>query len=87
MTEVLEIEKVEQNSEVLTAVKDTWILRLPAEICRREGFAEGTMISLTLKNGAIQSSVIEYSSETEDFINQVVADEKEFFEEMRKLGD
>jgi hypothetical protein len=58
MTEVLEIEKVKQNSEVLIAVKDTRILLLPTEICRREGCAEGTMITLTLKNGAIKSSII-----------------------------
>ncbi len=48
MAEVLEKDK---SSELKTVSfeKDTWILELPAEICSREGFAEGTMVSLTFR--------------------------------------
>jgi hypothetical protein len=67
--------------------KDTWILELPAEVCRREGFAEGTLVSLTFKNGAIQGSYIRPSAETESFLDRVVEEEKEYFEEMKRLGD
>ena len=49
MFEVLELEKT-VNTE-----KDTWILKLPKEVCDREDFAEGTLVSLTIRNGAIQS--------------------------------
>ncbi len=66
MFEVLELEKT-VNSE-----KDTWILKLPKEVCDREGFAVGTMVSLTIRNGAIQSSYIKPSAETESIFDRVI---------------
>ncbi|MGI8493742.1 MAG: hypothetical protein ACR2L1_00310 [Pyrinomonadaceae bacterium] len=54
--------------------KDTWILELPEEICSREGFAKGTLASLTVKDGAIQGSFIHPSEKAgrsaERFINK-----------------
>jgi hypothetical protein len=51
---------VGKMSEIKTVSveKDTWILELPEELCSREGFAVGTLASLTVKNGAIQGSFI-----------------------------
>ncbi len=66
MFEVLELEKT-VNTE-----KDTWILKLPKEVCDREGFAEGTLVSLTIRNGAIQSSYIKPSAETESFLDRII---------------
>ena len=45
------LETLEQTNELKTVrvEKDTWILELPAELCSREGFAEGTLASLTTK--------------------------------------
>ena len=79
-------EKTEQLKTVRQE-KNTWILELPAEVCRREGFADGTLVSLTFKNGAIQSSFIKPSVEIESFLDRVVEEEKEYFEEMKRLGD
>lgn len=84
--EVLETEKT-NGLKTISYEKDTWILELPTEVCKREGFAEGTMISLTFKDAGIQSSIIRPSSEAEDFVNQVLEEEKEYFEEMKRLGD
>jgi hypothetical protein len=83
------IETLEKTDELKTIKqeKDTWILELPLEICRREGFADGTLVSLTFKNGAIQGSYIKPSAETESFLDRVVEEEKEYFEEMKRLGD
>jgi hypothetical protein len=66
MLEVLELEKA-VNTE-----KDTWILKLPKEVCDREGFAVGTMVSLTIRNGAIQSSYIKPSAETKSFLDCII---------------
>jgi len=66
--------------------KDTWVLEVPAEICQREGFAKGTLVSLTFKDGAIQSSYVRPSAETESFLDRVV-EEKEYFEDMKRIGD
>lgn len=54
------IETTEKTNELKTVSveKDTWILELPAEICQKEGFAEGTLVSLTFKNSGIQTSFI-----------------------------
>lgn len=74
MTEVLEIEKIEKNPDFVNNEKDTWILKLPAEVCRREGFADGTMISLTFKNGAVKTSIIrpnpQFKASAQRFINK-----------------
>lgn len=55
MSEVLE---KKDELKTVSFEKDTWILELPAEVCKREGFAEGTLVSLTFRNGAIQSSIV-----------------------------
>ena len=67
--------------------KNTWILELPLEVCNKEGFARGTMISLTIKNGGIQSLLIHPSPEIDNFVSRVIEEEKEFFEEMKRIGD
>ena len=83
------IETLNKTDELKTisVEKDTWILELPAKICRKEGFAEGTLVSLTFKDSSIQSSYIRPSAETESFLDRVVEEEKEYFEEMKRLGD
>ena len=39
-------------------VKNTWILEMPTEICRHEGLADGTLVSLTIKDHGIQAQFI-----------------------------
>lgn len=83
------IETLEKKEELKTVSveKDTWILELPAEISQKEGFAEGTLVSLTFKNNSIQSSYIRPSNETESFLDRIVEEENEYFEEMKRIGD
>ena len=54
------IETLEKTDEMKTVKleKDTWILEVPAEVCRKEGFAEGTLVSLTFRNSGIQTLYI-----------------------------
>ena len=89
MAEVLEIEKIDtdQKRELPTVEKNTWILKLPTETCRREGLAEGTMVSLTVKDHGIQATFVRPLAKIDDFVNRVVKEEKEYFEEMKRLGD
>ena len=82
MIEVLELEKT-ANAE-----KDTWILELPAEICQKEGFAEGTLVSLTIKNGGIQTSFIRPpSKKLQEISKRLLKENKELFEELKRIGD
>jgi len=80
---------LEKNDQLKTisAAKDTWILEVPPEVCQNEGFAEGTMISLTLKNDSISGVYLKPSKEIDDFVSKVVKEESEYFEEMKRIGD
>ncbi len=73
--------------KTVSVAKDTWILEVPLEVCQQEGFAEGTMISLTLKNDSISGVYLKPSKEIDDFVNKVVEKEREYFEEMKRIGD
>ncbi|CAN5702197.1 hypothetical protein BH20ACI4_BH20ACI4_10650 [soil metagenome] len=83
------IETTEKPDELKTVsvAKDTWILEIPDEVCQNEGFPEGTMISLTLKNASISGVYLKPSKEIDDFVNKVVEEESEYFEEMKRVGD
>jgi hypothetical protein len=59
--------------------KDTWILEVPAEVCQREGFPSGTLISLTLKNNAVIGEYLKPSQEIDDFVNRIVKEDAKFF--------
>lgn len=82
-------ETLENTSELKTVKleKDTWILEVPPEVCQKEGFADGTLISLTLKNDSISGVYLKPSKEIDDFVSRVVEEEVEYFEEIKRLGD
>ncbi len=84
---MLEIFEEKTDLKSISVKKDTWILEVPAEICRREGFPNGTLVSLTLKNDEVIGEYIKPSQEIDDFVNRIVNDESEFFEEMKRVGD
>lgn len=82
MIKVLELEKT-ANAE-----QDTWILELPAEICRKEGFAEGTLVSLTIKDGGIQTSFIKPpSKKLQEISKRLLKENHELYEELKRIGD
>ena len=76
------LETLEKTNELKTVKleKDTWILEVPPEVCRKEGFAEGTLISLTLKNDSISGVYLKPNKEIDDFIDRVIEDERGLFE-------
>jgi len=82
--------KLSEKTDELKTVgieKDTWILEVPPEVCRKEGFPEGTLISLTLKNDSISGVYLKPSKEIDDFVGKIVEEESEYFEEMKRIGD
>jgi hypothetical protein len=83
------LETLEKTNELKTLAvqKDTWILEVPPEVCKKEGFADGTLISLTLKNDSISGVYLKPLKEIEDFVSKVVDEEREYLEEMKRLGD
>ncbi len=82
MFEVLELEKT-VNTE-----KDTWILKLPKEVCDREGFAENTLVSMTIKDGGIQTKFIAPPSEKlQEISKQILKKDREFHQRLKEIGD
>lgn len=87
MTGVLESPKIEETANG-EALKDTWLLELPPETCDREGFARGTLVSLTIKDGGISTSFVRPpSKKLQAFASEILAEDDEFFEEMKRRGD
>ena len=82
------LETTEKTNELKTLAvqKDTWILEVPPEVCKNEGFAEGTLISLTLKNDSISGVYLKPSKEIEDFVSRVVDEELDYFDEIKQIG-
>ena len=89
MIGVVDLESVKtvdgQNGE---SVKDTWLLRLPKDICDKEGFAEGTLVSLTIKHGGIQSTFIRPpSTNLKEFSRRILNEDREFYRRLKEIGD
>lgn len=85
------LEKIDELKDELKTVKlekDTWILELPAEICRKEGFADGTMVSLTIKDHGIQASFIKPpSTKLQEISKRLIKKNQALYGEMKRLGD
>ena len=81
------IETLEKSDELKTVKleKDTWILELPAEICRKEGFSEGTLVSLTFKNSGIQTSFIHPTEKARKSAERFVGKYGDFMKEMQEI--
>ncbi|MCW5959472.1 MAG: hypothetical protein KIS76_04870 [Pyrinomonadaceae bacterium] len=82
MAEALEETK---NLKTVNVEKNTWVLEVPAEICRKEGFAEGTLVSLTFRNGGIQTSYIHPSKKAERSAERFIGKYGDFMKEMREI--
>ena len=74
------------NKDVRTVAveKNTWILELPDELCAKEGFAPGTLASLTIKDGAILGTFIPRTDEARDAAKRYVGRYGDF---MRDIAD
>lgn len=81
------IETLEKNNELKTVSveKDTWILEVPAEVCRKEGFAEGTLVSLTFKDSGIQTSFIHPSEKAKNSAERFIGKYGDFMKEMQEI--
>ncbi|HSK71593.1 MAG TPA: hypothetical protein VK892_07855 [Pyrinomonadaceae bacterium] len=83
------IKTAEKPGELKTVSieKDTWILELPAELCRKEGFVERTLVSLTFKHGGIFTSYIHPSERAKASAKRFINKYDNFMKEMEKIGD
>jgi len=68
--------------------KDTWILEVPSDVCEREGFAIGTLVSLTIKNNGIQAEFIRPPSKKLQAVSkQLLRKNRKLYDGLKRLGD
>ncbi len=86
---VVDLEAVKSvNMPNGNAVKDTWLLRLPKDICDKEGFADGTLVSLTIKDGGIQSTFIRPPRENlQEISRNILQKDRELNRRLKEIGD
>ncbi len=89
MIGVVDLEAVKtDDSPNGKSVKDTWILRLPKDICDKEGFAEGTLVSLTIKDGGIQSTFIRPpANKLQEISQKLLEKDRELHRRLKEIGD
>ena len=87
MSQVVQLEKAAFGNTSETYERDTWIFELPVDVCRREGYPKGTMVSMTVRNGGVLTTIIHPSAEVDQFVERLVKEDREFFEEMKRIGD
>ncbi len=89
MPEVLEIEQVEieQTTQITKPKWDSWVMELPEDIAEAQNLPKGTLATMTYRNGKIEGEIIVSSPKIEEFVERLIKKDKEFFEEMKRLGD
>lgn len=66
---------------------DSCIVEVPKEFALANGFPEKCFVSLTLRNGKLESEIIEYSDADELEVEEFINDFPDLNEELKKVGD
>jgi hypothetical protein len=45
------------------------------------------MVSMTVRNGGVMTSIIHPSTDVDEFVDRLVTEDAEYFEEMKRIGD
>ena len=71
-----------------TEKHNSWIIEIPSDIAKQEGYAEGSKVILTFQNGKIKPKVLPPTSEKiKKEVNRIIGKYSETFEELKRLGD
>jgi hypothetical protein len=82
---MLETSMQTNELKTISVEKDTWVMELPEELCAREGFANGTLASLTVKNGAITGTFIHPSQKAKQSAERFINKYGDFMKEMEGI--
>ncbi len=78
---------LETSEKKSTKKFDSCIVEVPREFALANGFPEKCFVSLTLRNGKLESEIIEYLGEDEKDIEEFLNDYPNLNEELKKIGD
>lgn len=66
----------------------SWIIEMPSDIAKQEGYAEGSKVVLTFQNGTIIPQILPpTSNELKTEVDRIINKYDESFEELKRLGD
>ena len=66
---------------------DSCVVEVPKEFALANGFPEKCFVSLTLRNGKLESEIIEYSDQDEHEVEEFIKDFPTLNEELKRVGD
>ena len=66
---------------------DSCIVEVPKEFALANGFPEKCFVSLTLRNGKLDSEIVEYSDQDEREVEEFINDFPSLNEELKRIGD
>lgn len=66
---------------------DSCVVEVPREFALANGFPEKCFVSLTIRNGKLESEIIEYSDADEKDIDEFLNEYPDLNEEFKKVGD
>ncbi len=66
---------------------DSCIVEVPKEFALANGFPEKCFVSLTLRNGKLDSEIVEYSDRDEREVEEFINDFPGLSEELKQVGD
>ena len=66
---------------------DSCIVEVPKEFALANGFPEKCFVSLTLRNGKLDSEIVEYSDQDEQEVEEFINDFPSLNEELKRIGD
>ncbi len=78
------LETLEKKS---TKSFDSCVVEVPREFALANGFPEKCFVSLTLRNGKLESEIVGYSDQDEKEIEEFLNDYPQLNEELRKIDD
>lgn len=88
MPEILEIEQAEiEKKEQIKPKWDSWVVEIPKEIIEAQGLNADALVSLTYRNGNIEAEIINPSPELKEISRQILEENRELYEELKRLGD
>ena len=66
---------------------DSCIVEVPKEFALANGFPEKCFVSLTLRNGKLDSQIVEYIDQDEKEVEEFINDFPNLSEELKQVGD
>lgn len=66
---------------------DSCVVEVPKEFALANGFPEKCFVSLTLRNGKLESEIVEYSDQDEREVEEFIKDFPTLGEEIKRVGD